>query len=151
MLDTAFARGLRLSLWAEHLGVLRYANTGWPAPAALPLPKPMVTPREEGLRALLTPVDWRQLETDEAAGTHGADELRELEDPLAGIALLERRAAENLDRLRRGQPLEGHLFPYLLYEEAQKCGLALDRSCGLLDPLRSTQEGITLRHLQRYT
>jgi hypothetical protein len=99
----------------------------------------------------MTPVDWRQLETDEATGTRGADELRELEDPLAGIALLERRAAENLERLRRGQPLEGHLFPYLLSEEAQKFGLALDRSCGLLDPLRSAREGIALRHLQRYT
>ena len=151
MLDTAFARGLRLSLWAEHLGVLRYAHTGWPAPAALPLPKPMVTPREEGLRALMAPIDWQKLETDEAVATQGADELKELEDPLAGIALLERRAAENLERLRRGQPLQGHLLPYLLYEEAEKFGLALDRSCGLLDPLHSTQEGLPLKHLRRYT
>ncbi len=151
VLDTPFARGLRMLLWAEHLGALRYAHTGWPAPAALPLPEPMVTPREEGLRALLTPIDWQKLETEEAAAAHGADELKELEDPIAGIALLERRAAENLERLRRGQPLQGHLLPYLLCEEAEQFGLALDRSCGLLDPLHSTQEGLPLRHLRRYT
>ncbi len=151
VLDTPFARGLRLSLWAEHLGLLRYAHTGWPAPAALPLPKPMVPPREEGLRALLAPVDWQKLEADEAEGTRGAAELKKLEGPLAGIDVLERRAAENLERLRLGQPLEGHLLPYLLNEEAQKFGLTLDRSCGLLDPLRSAQEEVPLRHLQRYT
>jgi hypothetical protein len=111
----------------------------------------MEAPREDGLRALLAPLDWQKLEADETAGTRGAAELKELEDPLAGIDLLERRAAGNLERLRRGQPLEGHLFPYLLGEEAQKFGLTLDRYRGLLDPLRSAREGVPLRHLQRYT
>jgi phosphatidylserine/phosphatidylglycerophosphate/cardiolipin synthase-like enzyme len=57
VLDQAFARGLRLSLWAEHLGLLDQAQTGWPAPATLPLPKPMMRPK--ALRGILAPVDQR--------------------------------------------------------------------------------------------
>ncbi|HEY7124264.1 MAG TPA: phospholipase D family protein [Ktedonobacterales bacterium] len=151
VLDNAFARGLRLSLWAEHLGLLGYAHTGWPAPAALPLPEPMITPRDEALRALLAPLDLQaQLDNTGDTVAQSRAELEQLEDPLAGIALLERCAAENLERLRREQPLIGHLLPYLSFEEAEKHGLSLDRFCGLLDGLRGPREGIHVQHPNRY-
>jgi phosphatidylserine/phosphatidylglycerophosphate/cardiolipin synthase-like enzyme len=151
VLDEAFARGLRLSLWAEHLGLLDQVQTGWPAPATLPLPKPMVRPKAKGVRVLLASVDLRPREGDGAAPEGGPDTWAALEDPLVGFALLERRARENLEHLLRGEPLKGHLLPYLLGEEAKQCGLSVDRARGVLDPLRGLREGVAVRHLKRYT
>ena len=151
VLDQAFARGLRLSLWAEHLGLLDQVQTGWPAPAMLPLPKPMVLPKAKGVRVLLAPVDLRARAWEKAAPEGGPDTWAALEDPLAGFALLERCAAQNLDHLRRGEPLKGHLLPYLLGEEARQCGLTVDRKRGVLDPLRGLREGVTVRHPRHYT
>ncbi len=151
VLDQAFARGLRLSLWAEHLGLLDQVQTGWPAPATLPLPRPMVRPKAKGMRVLLAPVDLRPREGDGAAPEGGPDTWAALEDPLVGFALLERRARENLEHLLRGEPLKGHLLPYLLGEEAEHCGLSVDRARGVLDPLRGLREGVAVRHPKRYT
>ncbi|HEU5367538.1 MAG TPA: phospholipase D-like domain-containing protein, partial [Ktedonobacterales bacterium] len=153
-LDPAFARGLRLSLWAEHLGALSDAHTGWPAPAVLPLPKPMAVPSDDDLRALVAPTDMRApLPADEQPlqDHYGEEELAALEDPLAGIALLARRAQENLKRLRQGEPLVGHILPYLHSEEGAAFGVKVDRFCGVLDPLDAEQTGVPVRHMRRYT
>jgi phosphatidylserine/phosphatidylglycerophosphate/cardiolipin synthase-like enzyme len=164
VLDADFARGLRLSLWAEHLGGLGHAHTGWPAPAALPLPKPLVAPKERGLMALVHPTDICHAPHGEAdtnwveEGSGSVEEgysprpdLAVLEDPLAGIALLVQRAEENLERLRRGEPLVGQLLPYLRHEEGSLRGLFVDHERGLLDPLRSEREGVYVGHPGRYT
>lgn len=146
VLDSDFARGLRLSLWAEHLGALRHAHAGWPAPGALPLHRPLVAPEAKGLVKLVHPTD-----TSAADDAATAEDLTPLEDPIAGIAALEHRAQQNLERLRRGEPLIGQLLPYLRADEGPDQGLAVDRECGLLDPLRKEREGVHIRHAQRYT
>jgi hypothetical protein len=135
----------------QHLGLLDQVQTGWPAPATLPLPKPMVRPKAKGVRVLLAPVDLRPRAWDAAAPEDGPAIWAALEDPLVGFALLERRARKNLEYLRRGEPLEGHLLPYLLGEEARQCGLRVDRARGVLDPLRGLREGVAVRHPKRDT
>lgn len=155
MLDSEVPRALRMALWAEHTGALRHAHTGWPAPGAIPLPAPLAMPPKEGLGALLVPTSKGQ--SSELAAdtphtlTHASSDIARLEDPCAGIALLAQRAAENVERLRRGDPLVGQLLPYLTHEDGVKRGLPVDHECGILDPLREKNEGITIRHANRYT
>ena len=68
-----------------------------------------------------------------------------------GIQFLARRAQENLDRLRQDKALVGQLLPYVPHRDAAALGLTVDREHGLLDPLRASREGITVRHPNRYT
>jgi phosphatidylserine/phosphatidylglycerophosphate/cardiolipin synthase-like enzyme len=147
-LDPEFSRGLRLMLWAEHAGALPHASAGWPAPAATPTPKTLAPSAADGLvAALVHPIDtWRTHHNDLDPG-----DLAQLEDPLAGLQLLARRANENLERLRQDQPLVGQLLPYVPHGESATFGLMVDREQGLLDPLRATREGVTVRHTNRYT
>lgn len=154
VLDNDFARALRLSLWAEHVGALHHAHTGWPAPGALPLHHPLVAPAATGLVTLVYPTDA----THPPTGTAGADEaacsaedLAALDDPIAGIGVLERSAQQNLERLRQGKPLVGQLLPYLRSEEGPDHGFTVDRESGLLDPMRKHREGVHVQHPRRYT
>ncbi|MGH2515990.1 MAG: phospholipase D-like domain-containing protein, partial [Ktedonobacterales bacterium] len=140
VLDDDFARSLRLALWAEHIGLLNTAHTGWPAPGALPIIAPLPRPRAEGVLSLLEPVDESSASGD----------WRTLADPAAGIDLLSRHAQDNLDRLCRGEPLAGQLFPYLTRDEGHDRGLTVDPKCGLLDPMRQSREGIRIPHLNKY-
>jgi phosphatidylserine/phosphatidylglycerophosphate/cardiolipin synthase-like enzyme len=151
VLDTEFAQGLRIALWAEHAGVLRHAHTGWPAPGALPLPKPLVTGPGEGLAALVYPSEAWHRPPDHPSPPGADDELAALEDPIAGLDFLASRAQENLERLRRGEPLVGQLLPYLRPGEGQSLGLPVHREYGLLDPLRQEREHIRVKHPGRYT
>jgi phosphatidylserine/phosphatidylglycerophosphate/cardiolipin synthase-like enzyme len=146
-LDPEFARGLRLMLWSEHVGALRRAHAGWPAPAAVPAPKPLVAPDAKGLVALVHPTDTWYTPRDDVDPA----ELAQLEDPLTGIDLLARRAQENLERLRKNEPLVGQLLPYIPCREAASQGLTVDREHGLLDPQRAAREGVPVRHPNRYT
>ena len=147
-LDAEFAHGLRLMLWAEHAGALRQAHTGWPAPAAAPTPKALAPAATNSLvAALVHPIDtWRTYHDD----LDPAD-LAQLEDPVAGIELLARRAKENLERLQRDLPLVGQLLPYVPHGEGAALGLTVDREHGLLDPLRASPRGCHIRHPNRYT
>ena len=155
VLDPAFARGLRLSLWGEHVGMLRDAHTGWPAPASLPLQQPQPLPQLSGLLSLL-----RQTQYDKPAPAgHAAREVPNLAAPAEhstlldacdGLSLLARRAQENLERLRNGHPLVGQLLPYVGRSEAEALGLTIDGKCGLLDPLRTMNEHVVIRHANKY-
>lgn len=137
MLDPVFVRGLRLSLWAEHSGALQDASTGWPAPAALPLPRPLEVPKEHHLQSLVVPTALpAAAQTTQA---HHEDGGAGLADPLEGLALLAQRADENLERLQRGSPLKGHLLPYLRPEEGEKKGVTVHPLSGWLDPLNAGQ------------
>jgi phosphatidylserine/phosphatidylglycerophosphate/cardiolipin synthase-like enzyme len=154
VLDSDFARALRLMLWTEHVGALSHAHTGWPAPGAVPLPKPLVTPEVAGLVALVEPLEpWHLVNSAEMAADQVAadSDLATLQDPLAGIELLAARASENLDRLRRGEPLVGQLLPYLRHDDGAACGLDVEKERGLLDPMRKAREGIEVVHIGRYT
>jgi phosphatidylserine/phosphatidylglycerophosphate/cardiolipin synthase-like enzyme len=145
VLDGEFARGLRLMLWSEHAGALKHALTGWPAPAALPLPMPLVAPDAEGLISLVEQTDpWHVLEGP-------AGDVVDLEDPLHGLEVLTDRAAANLQHLRDGQALEGQLLPYVSFAEGPALGLRVDRETGFLDPMRMAHEGVHVRHPGKYT
>jgi phosphatidylserine/phosphatidylglycerophosphate/cardiolipin synthase-like enzyme len=140
VVDGDFARSLRLALWAEHMGLLDTAHTGWPAPAALPLVGPLERPRAEGALSLLEPVDALEAYADWST----------LGDPAAGMDLLWRRAQENLDRLCQGERLSGQLLPYLTRDEGGERGLTVDAKRGLLDPMRHTREGVRIPHTGKY-
>ncbi len=145
VLDDEFARGLRLMLWSEHAGALRHARTGWPQPAALPLPHPIVAPHDQGLMALVHQTDpWHVIEGP-------AGDLRDLEDPLSGIALLEARAQANIAHLRAGEALQGQLLPYYRGDEDNAAGINVDRERGMLDPIRQEREGVVVPHHDKYT
>jgi phosphatidylserine/phosphatidylglycerophosphate/cardiolipin synthase-like enzyme len=152
VLDSDFARALRMMLWAEHVGSLTHAHTGWPAPGAVPLPTPLVTAQDVGLVSLVEPLEpWRIALPQEGAAYKPLDsELTALQDPLAGIALLAARAEDNLERLRRGEELVGQILPYLRAIDGPGRGLAVDHERGLLDPLRLTREQVAVRHINRY-
>ena len=137
-----FAQSLRHELWAEHLGLLDTAHTGWPAPAALPLVAPLACPYVTGVLSLLEPVDSLSLSV--------SGEAEALRDPVAGLDHLWHRAQDNLDRLCRGEPLAGQLLPYLTREEGRDRGLTVDPKRGLLDPMRETHEGVSIPHVGKY-
>jgi phosphatidylserine/phosphatidylglycerophosphate/cardiolipin synthase-like enzyme len=147
VLDEDFARALRLSLWSEHAGALPHARAGWPAPAAVPLPHPLVAPDLAGLVALAEHTDpWREL----LRRPEASQDLVPLEDPLEGIKLLAQRARDNLAHLRNGEALKGQILPYLRSMEGAQLGLPVDRERGLLDPLRAEREGVYVGHAGRY-
>ncbi len=153
ILDSDFARAFRLMLWAEHVGALSHAHTGWPAPGAVPLPQPLVTPEAEGLVALVEPLEpWHLAPSASAADQVAGDsDLAALQEPLGGLALLASRAAENLDHLRRGEPFVGQVLPYLTHAEGVRLGFDVEKERGLLDPLRQVREGVHVPHTGRYT
>lgn len=147
ILDSDFARALRLSLWSEHAGALPHARTGWPAPGALPLPHPLVTQEMRGLASLALHTDpWQVLLKQSGM----AENLMPLEEPLEGIKWLAQRAHDNLTHLRNGEPLVGQILPYLLAGEGADLDLAVDRERGLLDPMRGQREGVHVSHPGRY-
>lgn len=156
VLDPTFARGLRLSLWGEHLGLLRDAHTGWPAPALLPLQHPQPLPKLAGLLSLLRQTQYDK-PTAPADDTHEQPDAHDIPaehptllTPLDGLALLAQRAQENLQHLREGRPLNGQLLPYLNRTEAEALGLTIEGNLGLLDPLRAINEHIVIRHANKY-
>jgi phosphatidylserine/phosphatidylglycerophosphate/cardiolipin synthase-like enzyme len=154
VLDGDFARGLRLALWAEHLGFQHRPQAGWPASAALPLPVPLAAPQPHpepprGPLGLVHPTQLGNCAPDRS--TPPPADLDAIADPLAGLALFARRARENLDRLRHHQPLVGQLLPYLGHDEPEAHGLTVDAECGFLDPLREAREHIAIRHPGKYT
>jgi len=63
------------------------------------------------------------------------DQHADLLDPLAGLALLDRAAADNLERVRSRRPLSGHVLPYLTEEDGERLGLPVHHEHGLLDSL----------------
>jgi hypothetical protein len=73
-----------------------------------------------------------------------------LADPERGMRELARLADENLGHLRSGEPLTGHLLPYLRAAEGAAYGLHVERHRGLLDPLREVREGVVVPHDGRY-
>ncbi len=112
-LDAELAYGMRLMLWAEHLGLVndvdlfalaRYLGHQYQRP-------------EENVQALRV----RQY-------------LQEtLGDPLVGLRLMSELAQDNLQRYKAKQPLVGHLLPYLTAEQAKQEGLNFREAHGWLE------------------
>jgi len=112
-LNPELAYGMRLMLWAEHLGLLndtdlfalaRYLGHQYQRP-------------EENAQALRV---WQYLQ-------------QTLSDPVAGLRMMSERAQDNLQRYKAKQPLVGHLLPYLMAEEAQQQGLNFREGHGWLE------------------
>jgi phosphatidylserine/phosphatidylglycerophosphate/cardiolipin synthase-like enzyme len=112
-LDAELARGLRVLLWAEHLGLLREEHM-------------LVVARHLG----------RQRQS-QAAGEQAEALVQVLEetlgDPLAGLRMMTERAQDNLRRFKARQPLVGHLLPYLTEEEAKAQGLRFHEEHGWVE------------------
>lgn len=113
VLDSNFARNLRILLWAEHLGLLnedeqfivsRYISR-WPQHAS-------ANQRAQVL--------WEDL-------------TRRLGEPAAGMRAFIECAQANLQHFRNGEPLVGHLFPYLTVPEAHQLGIPLHESHGVFE------------------
>lgn len=113
VLHNDFARDLRMLLWAEHLGLL--------------------DEDELFLVSRYLSHQPQHPDTTQQALTLWQDLVRRLGDPDAGVRLFAERARANLRRFQNGEPLVGHLFPYLTPAEAAKLDLPLHESHGLFE------------------
>ncbi|HEY0756616.1 MAG TPA: phospholipase D-like domain-containing protein [Ktedonobacteraceae bacterium] len=113
VLNRDFAHDLRIMLWAEHLGLIQEEEQ-------------FLVSRYLGHQTL-SPTDseialkiWQAL-------------IEKLDNPASGLRLLSESAHANLEHFRKGEPLTGHLFPYLTAEEAHQLGLSFHESHGLFE------------------
>jgi hypothetical protein len=63
------------------------------------------------------------------------EDIPRLTDPAEGLKLLRERARVNFERVRDGEPLDGHLLPYITHREAREWNISHDREHGWLDSL----------------
>ncbi len=112
-LDAELARGLRLLLWAEHLGLMSKDDL-------LPASHQLGHQRQ-------------RLSVDERAAGLLQRLQEQLGDPLAGLRLMTECARDNLRRYKAKQPLIGHLLPYLTAEEAKQQGLHFREAHGWVE------------------
>ncbi len=112
-LDPDLASGLRLMLWAEHLGIVSDDD---PFDLAR-YPGHQYEERQESARAVRTLAFLRET----------------LGDPFVGLRMMHERAWDNLARYKAKQPLVGHLLPYLVEEEALEQGLNFREEHGWLE------------------
>lgn len=63
----------------------------------------------------------------------------QLYDPLSGLALLATQAKRNLSAIKAGQPLQGHLLPYISYNRAQDYEISVHEVNGWLDSFSDPQ------------
>jgi phosphatidylserine/phosphatidylglycerophosphate/cardiolipin synthase-like enzyme len=110
--NAELARGLRVLLWAEHLGLISEDSM-------------LMVARHLGYE--------HESSLDEAAA--GAVESLEklLGDPVVGRQLLTTRAQDNLRRFKARQPLVGHLMPYLTATQARQQGLPFHEDHGWIE------------------
>ncbi|GCE13732.1 phospholipase D-like domain-containing protein [Tengunoibacter tsumagoiensis] len=102
-LDPTATRGLRLMLQGEHLGIVH---------------------TEELLALSRLLGQQHQSALEEARARNALRYLEEtLGDPARALTLMHDAAWRNLNLYKQGQPLVGHLLPYLSAEEAQQQGL----------------------------
>ena len=115
-LDETKVQGLRLLLWAEHLGLFN----------------------EHDLFDLGWYLGHQLQESEEKA--RGEQILRNLQEvignPLVGLRMMVEQAQDNLRRYKARQPLVGHLLPYLTAEEATQQGLNFKEAHGWIEEVK---------------
>ncbi|GAC1346335.1 MAG: phospholipase D-like domain-containing protein [Ktedonobacteraceae bacterium] len=112
-LDARLAEGLRMMLWAEHLGLFDDRDL-------------FDLERYLGHQP--------QLPQENARGEHIWHYLQEvLGNPQEGLRLMVERAQDNLRRYKARLPLVGHLLPYLKAEEAAQQGLNFREEHGWIE------------------
>ncbi|HEX7733448.1 MAG TPA: phospholipase D family protein [Ktedonobacteraceae bacterium] len=113
VLNADFAHDLRILLWAEHLGLIEEDEQFI---ISRYLSHQFLRPADSQLAVEI----WQKL-------------VEKLDNPASGLHLLSECAQANLQRFRDGQPLVGHLFPYLTAAEAHQLGLSFHESHGLFE------------------
>lgn len=113
VLHSDFARDLRVLLWAEHLGLLDEDELFIVSRYLCHQPQQA----NKTQQALALWQDMRQ----------------KLSEPAAGLRLFAASASANLQRFQHGEPLVGHLFPYVSPGQAERLGLNLHESHGLFE------------------
>jgi phosphatidylserine/phosphatidylglycerophosphate/cardiolipin synthase-like enzyme len=73
-----------------------------------------------------------------------------LDDPRAGLAAMRASAQANLARVQRGEPLVGHLLPYVAADEAHQLGLRFSPEHGWLDMLDGAAGALPDHYAHRY-
>lgn len=143
LIQPELARRLRLFLMAEHLGLcdedelfrlidtlgqvhlsaseeesqymrgLKRRALQWLRPGRLTSPKQLT----DDMKTV-----WQDIEA-------------RIGDPYKGLALLAQQARENFQHIRAGQPLVGHVVPYIPHNRAQDYGVEVSAANGWLDAL----------------
>ncbi|HEU5349505.1 MAG TPA: phospholipase D-like domain-containing protein, partial [Ktedonobacterales bacterium] len=73
-----------------------------------------------------------------------------LEDPRAGLAAMCASAQANLEHVRQGEPLVGHMLPYVAADEAEQLGLPFSSEHGWLDNLEGGIRALPAHYAHRY-
>ncbi len=119
-LDPELARGLRLMLQAEHLGLLKADDL-----------------------FIISRLLGKQKQT-QAEYTHAMQTVATLEerlgDALVAIKLMHDTAWANLERYKARQPLVGHLLPYLTADEAIQQGLDFQQEHGWVEEVDKNEK-----------
>ncbi|HKT39975.1 MAG TPA: phospholipase D-like domain-containing protein, partial [Ktedonobacterales bacterium] len=79
-----------------------------------------------------------------------AEERRALEDPGEGLKVMRASAQANLERVRRGEALVGHMLPYVAAENAKQLGLPFSPEHGWLDNLEGGAGALPTHYANRY-
>ncbi len=78
------------------------------------------------------------------------EERRALEDPREGLVAMQASAQANLQRVRRGEALVGHMLPYIAAENAEQLGLPFSSEHGWLDNLEGGAGALPTHYANRY-
>jgi phosphatidylserine/phosphatidylglycerophosphate/cardiolipin synthase-like enzyme len=150
--DAQFATTLRQLLWGEHLGCDTRSlgdDHLCPLPGDLTYSSISGAQGSQGLiHPLRHPLEALFLSTGSAAESAdtppisaeaalSAASVLYPRSPLEGIDALTRAARENLTRLQHGEPLVGHLLPYVLPSEGPSLNVRVHPERGLLAGLHS--------------
>ncbi|HEX6541317.1 MAG TPA: phospholipase D family protein [Ktedonobacterales bacterium] len=82
---------------------------------------------------------------------HPSDtERAAIEDPGAGLLAMRASAQANLERVRRGETLIGHMLPYVAAEDAETLGLPFSPEHGWLDNLEGGAGALPPHYAHRY-
>jgi phosphatidylserine/phosphatidylglycerophosphate/cardiolipin synthase-like enzyme len=116
------AKALRMLLMAEHLGLSD----------------------EDTLFRIIEVIGQVRLtgELEKLSGNFArqwAKVQRRLNDPHTAIGMYAQRARLNLRAIKKGQPLKGHLLPYIPHDRAKQYGVELSAVNGWLDTLPEPQ------------
>ncbi len=113
ILNSDFARNLRIMLWAEHLGLFNED--------------------EQFIVSRYLSHQPQHASANQRAQALWQDVTHKLSDPATGRHMLAENAQTNLQHFKNGEPLSGHLFPYLTEEDARHLGLQFHESHGLFE------------------
>ena len=79
-----------------------------------------------------------------------SERAADLEVPIAGLKALQASAQANLERVRRGEPLAGHLLPYVAAQDATSLGMPFSPEHGWLDNLDGGAGAHPAHYAHRY-